>query len=333
MTSVDIPECDMCIIIETKLPHFSLVRGLVQWLLHAELISRMARLPIIERFHRTQEVTDDDKQDSWPADDRCHMQKLLADFTSTAAPRPGETFVIDAPPAPAFHWVCPDCEPNYIPLARHVLYDLVRHISPKVFLQLFSALCLEKSIIVYHKEDVIVSNVVLALHFLLRPLEWVAGSISILPPQLSEMLSAPSPVLVGTPNVVEAIHRGFVLLDVANQSLVFGDGEMQLFPKYQEIEKRISKTWKEIKSADSPGLVEILQAANLLVAELVQPIQRSIMTDLSSSTEIRSKFFEELYLKQFPLAERPFVEAFAATQMFRWRTEQECRRRSDRLRA
>jgi hypothetical protein len=332
MTSCDMPECDMCIVIETKLPHFSLIRGLIQWMLHAELISRMEMLAIIERYYRTQEITDDDKQESWPAENRCHIQKLLGDFASMTGPWPGETFVIDAPPAPTFRWVCPTCEPNYRPLAQHVLYDLVRHVSPKLFIQLFSALCLEKSIVVYHKDETLVSNVVLALHFLLRPMEWVAGSISVLPPQLDDMLSAPSPVLIGTTDRVNLVQRGFVLLDVVNRSLVFGDPQTPLYPKHQEVEKRLQKVWKEIRNVDSPGLAEILDEANLLVAELVQPIPLSIIADISSPTEIRSRFFDELYLKQFPFAERPFVEAFAATQMFRWRIEQECRRRSDRLR-
>jgi hypothetical protein len=49
MTSRDITECGMCITIDTRLLHFLLISGLGQWLLHAELISRMAILPIIER--------------------------------------------------------------------------------------------------------------------------------------------------------------------------------------------------------------------------------------------------------------------------------------------
>jgi hypothetical protein len=96
MTNRDIPECGMYIVIETKLSHFSLIRGIVEWLLHAEPISAMAMFPVAERHLSAQGVTDDNKQQSRPVDNCRHRQKSLGNFGSIAAPPFGETFVIDA---------------------------------------------------------------------------------------------------------------------------------------------------------------------------------------------------------------------------------------------
>jgi hypothetical protein len=92
---------------------------------------------------------------------------------------------------------------------------------------------MEKSIVICHPDERRVCNAVLALHFLLRPLEWVSASISFLPPSLSELLSAPSPILIGAAHLLQPVGPGFVCLDLARPSLAFGDAAVPSSPRFR----------------------------------------------------------------------------------------------------
>jgi hypothetical protein len=328
----EIPTCDICIVISSRRPHYTLFRELIRWFLHAELVARMAVFATIDRYHLTEELPSEDPNRTWPSAHRCSLEEDLLGFFSVPAPEAGRELVIDNPPAPTFRWICPAYEDGceHFPLAQAALYDLVRSTSPRVFVQLITALWLETSIIVYHPDESRVANVILALHYLLLPLVWVSGSISVLPPDLSDMLYAPSPVLIGTAHVVEFIQEHWVFVDLTKGKIFFGSAEPVTHPAMRQLEQTARMSWRTIRGPDSPGILDLLHLSNLEVDRLLTPLPTSIITDFSDAEDIQSHFFEELYLSQFPFAERLFVEAFAATQMFRWRAEQECRRKTDR---
>jgi hypothetical protein len=167
MTDSGISTCDMCIAIHTKSPHFAIFRGPIGWIMQGRLVSRMATAPVIERYYATGEVTHQDTLKMWPLADRRSLQIELSHLCMRGG---NEAAIIESPPAPAFVWTCgggPGIE-------RHATYDLVRRLSPNVFVRLPSELLRERSIIMYERRETVVCNAILALHFLLKPMEWIS---------------------------------------------------------------------------------------------------------------------------------------------------------------
>jgi hypothetical protein len=238
--------------------------------------------------------------------------------------------VIDSPPSRVFQWRRPRVRKNYYPLGQRALADLVKYTNIRVFSQMFAALLLEKTIVVYHPDDAVVSHVILALHFMLRPLRWVNGSVSILPDNLAALLAAPTPLLVGQTTELGEMQPWFAYFDLAKQK--HEAGGVLLYPKAGEMEKTLRHIW-QTKPSKLEAYGEILDCTNGVVQTFLDPVEQALMSQFSQSGTVRSAFFRELYLKRFPLEERQFAEAVTRTQMFQMRVEQDCRRRSDGLSA
>jgi hypothetical protein len=96
---------------------------------------------------------------------------------------------------------------------------------------------------VFHTDETIVNTVILALHFMLRPLRWVSGSISILHDCLEDLLSAPNPLLVGMTKQLIEMGLGFVYFNLVTREVRASDGDFPLLPKRAEMEKKLKHIW------------------------------------------------------------------------------------------
>jgi hypothetical protein len=259
----------------------------------------------------------------------------LAEALAGALPQPppekDALLVFDRAPYPPFRWRRPVSERGYMELARHALKCLLGHLSLPTFVTLFSAVCLEKFVIVYHRDPVVVTQAVLALHFMIRPLRWVLGSVSLLPEALWELLTAPSPMVIGTAVAVPALERGKVFVDIGRDHIAI-DEQFPDYPHRTQMIRELAAVLGEAKALTDGHLNRLVMATNLAVRDMLGPCEASIMTDMSDAQKTQSKFIEELYLGQAPVKDRPFLREFSSTQMFRHHVEQECRKRSDRRR-
>jgi hypothetical protein len=195
----------------------------------------------------------------------------------------------------------------------------------------FTALCFERTIVVFNEDEIVVNHILLSLHCLLRPLRWVCGSLSFLPLHLWDLLNAPNPLLIGMTREPESIQLGALYVDTMEDSILWEGDRPNNSPRIAKIETLAAKLWKLVKSPESPELLHLLRGCNEFVAEMLAPVAQSIMTDFSDPSQIQSKFFVELYLKQFAMADRAFVREVAATQMFMLYVEQSCRRKSEAM--
>lgn len=292
------------------------------------MIARMQVSHYIERFLEGRGPIGDDMVE-WPA---AHRSKFLQEFARIAAiapPGPNETIVIDSPPCRVFRWQRPGVPKIYFPLASRALADVVKHIDLRAFTTLFSALLLEKTIIVYHTDEAIVNNAILALHFILRPLRWVSGSISILPEQLTDLLNAPNPLLVGLDKPLTVSGSDFVYFNLVAQDLHVLGPNFPLYPKYAELEMRLRAVWAPPPKGHEPvDYTSILAVTSSVVGLLMNAVDASIMSDMTGA-EAHSLFLREFFLPRFPREEQPFAQAFSETQMFQLQVEHACRRRSD----
>jgi hypothetical protein len=233
---------------------------------------------------------------------------------------------IDLPPFSVFRWTRPRVPKNYFPLAEKVLEEVVRRTDQRTFAHLFSALLLEKTIVVFHPEEEVVSSTILALHFMLRPLRWASGSVSVLPEVLEDLLSAPNPLLIGMTQKLTEMQPWFVYFDLERQRMRL-DSEFMLLPGIAVMEKALKGIWQR----KSGRFAEILGWTSIIVTKFLTPITQAIMSDWDERGNVFSRFCREAYLAAFGNKERAFADAFSTTQMFQVQVEQDCRRRSDRL--
>jgi hypothetical protein len=168
MSATDSPTTEICFAFKTKFPFFELFVNLTRWLLESEMVSRMEVCDLVERSLAGQSPL---SATSWPTSTRERLVRDLAVLSAEIPPNPDEDVVIDSPPSRLFRWKRPRVRRNHYPLGRRVLADVVKYLNQPRFTQLFSALLLEKTIVVYHPDEVVVNHVVLAMHFMLRPLK------------------------------------------------------------------------------------------------------------------------------------------------------------------
>jgi hypothetical protein len=317
------PQSEIALVIKTKFPFHALFDELFRWFIVADRVYRLPISTFLDDYYLGKvQVT----KESQPWFDECRdfFTNIVLFVITLPPPDPGSPFLIDQPPVPRFSWDRPAAEHAFFPLAHTCLDCVVKHLSLPQFLTLFSALLLEKTILFYHKDESVVSQFVLASHYLLRPLLWVCGSISVLPKSLEDLLSAPNPFLLGLVEPVREIGPGAVFVDLIRPDIVLGDRKIQLMPASKALEKSLKPAWKNPEA--NLGLV--LQECNQVVAELIAPVCSSIMTDFTQKDAPQSKFFKDLYLQHFPRDQRTFLDAFTSTQMFEVHLEQECKKRS-----
>ena len=327
VTHTAVPTCDVCLAMKTRFPCLDLFRKFVRWLFDTENVARMTDFATIDRYLFNYCPLDDGDFGSWPELHRQVFRKEIMTSLASVFPCPGNEVHIDIVPFPEFRWVVPNHEESKDEIAREVLFDLVKRVTVRMFMKIMKALVLEKTIIVYHKEECVVTNVILALHFLLQPMKWVCGSVSVLPPQFEDLLNAPNPFLIGSLYPMQQVTNGYVYVELEQRYVQWDDDEFR-YPKEIEMERAVKELFRKIHDKESHHLLDLLHLCNDSVKRMIDPVSNSIIADVSDADLIQSKFFVELFLKQFVYDERPFLEAFCETQMFQLYIEQECKKRS-----
>ncbi|CAM9690413.1 unnamed protein product [Ectocarpus sp. 12 AP-2014] len=116
-----------------------------------------------------------------------------------------------------------------------------------ILVAVVGALMCEYQVIVVSENLGLLSSAVLALAALTRPLLWVHPLVPVMPVDMSEVLSAPVPYLIGTPRLVAGaegggrvhgpLSPGQVLLDADEKKVVFAhaeDASRTELPRYRE---------------------------------------------------------------------------------------------------
>ena len=324
----DMPSCYQCIAIKSKLPYDSLFEELMKWILQCEMIGRMQISDELDNFLNGNIVKE---HSYWPKDCQKQMFDNLQFLFSLTTNCIDEKIFIDELPFPTFQWKAPDVAVQYYPLAARSTYNFVKHVDIHMFWSIFSAMLLERQIIVYHPDIEIASSVILSLHFLLKPLKWVLHSFSVLPPTMIDFSNSPSSVLIGTIIEIANTDQDCVTVNLKERKVIAGR-PINIHPKEKKFCNRFQHSYQEINSPESPVIIEMIESCNHIVEKMISKINASIMSDYSDESNIQSKFIEELYLQHFKEEEREFLHCFCDAQMFMMYTEQLCRKKSENMR-
>ncbi len=129
------------------------------------------------------------------------------------------------------------------PWMSHTLFSTVR---PSVIVQVLSALCRERQVLVMGDQPRLVSSCVLALAALLQPFPWLSPLVPILPSTMLGVLTAPVPFLMGLSLGTSPYPLDFDLqdqendhcydvLDIRNQVFYSSEGSLSIMDEGESL--------------------------------------------------------------------------------------------------
>ena len=324
----NMPYCNFCMAIQSKYPSRSLFSKLLKWILLSETTARLQISNVLDSFYSGDLISN---IIIWPESQHSSFLECLRSFFSRSVPQEFEKILIDKKPYPIFEWIAPQTTNIYYPMVSKCLFQIIKLLDISNFWKLFSSILLERSIIIYHPKQKIVCDAIISLHFLIKPLIWACSTISILPPSLYDLLNIPNPIIIGTIKPIDEINCGWVFVDLT-KNRIFTDEEIILHPKKNKFYSGFSRKYSIINNNhknDTNLIIEILETCNAFVKEMIELLNKSIITDFSDPLNVQSKFFEEMYLQFFEHDERDFFHNFCTSQMVMLHIEQLCRKSSD----
>lgn len=315
----------VCLAFKTKLPFHELFRNLGRWILQSELVTRFGRS--VDIFSEDGGRIDREMWAQFQAQ-RASIRSAIEALYRLPVPIQGNSLEYESESAliPSFRWERPlvTDAANHLMLAQEAVRVLMKFIPKKRFAALFFSLFLEKKILVHSVDMQYVCWAVLALHFLLRPLCWVCGSVSSLPRMLEDLLDSPNPMIFGLNFVAAADEPDNVYVDLAKRSVVAPAYPEPPFRR--EFADGVNSIWEK---EGAPAL--LLQHCNDYVQRVISSVQMCIMTNFTDPVHVNSIFMSELFLGHFKPEERGFCSELKDTQMFTFYVEQECRKKSDQM--
>ena len=249
------PKAQICICVRTKFPYYTLFKSFFEWIIQAENVGRIEILPKIDGYLSNKsydfstEIRTEENGGSllvgervWPDNQRQIMKDSLIFFLITMPPERNATIEYDSPPLPLFKWTRPDVEKSYRNLAIHCMHDVAKYITPDILMLIYSALCLERTIIIYHPTISIVCNFVMACHFILRPFRWAGSSIAPLPKSLNDFLNSPTPIIIGIIDPLEEIQDNNAYLNLQSKKFKVSE-KLPLISGHDELKSKLSEHW------------------------------------------------------------------------------------------
>jgi hypothetical protein len=151
--------------------------------------------------------------------------------------------------------------PNDIRLESTELSDLFELVDAEMLLNIFGSLLLERKVILFSENMMLLSSSILALDSILYPFQWQYPLITILPQNLMEICQAPFPVLAGTMEKLSIdIEEGILVnLDTKECQQKCGD-ERTLLP--ENLRKSLTISLEMVDMIDKGK-----KLSNVLIAE------------------------------------------------------------------
>ncbi|EAY03996.1 hypothetical protein TVAG_195890 [Trichomonas vaginalis G3] len=323
------PSTEMAICIQSQYKNATVFYEFMKWIIESERIGRMSITPFLELFIQLNSITmtnvekmfGPDASKLWPDMHRQRILTVLPNCIYSMLPDIGDKFIIDYPPFPNFEWQRDSGLKGDLLFFKNCLEKLVEKFEPMEYISLLSALLAERTIIVYSSSRSVVANSIYALHAMLLPLNWVSTTISLLPADLMDILDSPAPLIAGETMWPIVSPKDAVVLNLDKCEYTFPK-DLVMYPTASQLKKRLKPLFVEKK------IPEIINLTSMTIKELIFPVKVSIMTDYTDKNNPGSRFVYELFMKNFPVTSRKFIDAMASTQMLRFYIELECRKKS-----
>jgi hypothetical protein len=322
-------------VIQTAFPFRELFDSLLVWIIQFERIGRFQLTSVIDGALRSDAPVKLD----WPRGQAAMFQEFIDRLFETPFEEQATEFALDESPYPPIQWRNASHDRPEQGLAWQTLSVLLRHTSRAGFELILSALLTERPILIVGAHRSTVTDVVLALQLMIHPLRWVSPSLSLIPHTMLEFLDLPTAWLYGLAGLSVKCPAHAVLVDLASKAvrtslkiLEVPDVETRERGKV-DFRRGFRRHWDKVAATPEDAAREIMRDIAMLVAKLLEPVARSIVTNISSPESTTSTFVPELYLAHFNRDHRRFVQAFSETQMLQFVVQRICKEQSNEFRS
>ena len=320
----DVPCSEMCICVQSSYPDSNLYYGFLKWILQCERVGKFSITQATDMFLQDK-LTDNEMKNfgaQWPEKHRDSLSALAAKIIFSEIPAPGDKLFVDKSPFPPFSWTREVTHKRKdFELCLSSMRTLISFTPLSIYMQLISALLLEKRIIVYSNSCSITTDIILAFHAMLYPMKWVAPSISILPDAATDIFDSPSSTMLGIDKPLKNPPDNTYYYDCDKREFKC-PRQLHPFPHAMLLEERLKPLFVDPSGKEK----EIIEMTNMAMKDILSPLRASIITDFSDPKKSGSRFMPELFLKNFPSESRLFVKSMLNTQMMQFHIELECRR-------
>lgn len=273
----------------------------------------------------------------WPECSFDDRTAFLSQLYQLNLPIFGEYFNITFNNSPLLSWKMPFSQDVPHTLAQWGSNALLSWIDEQNFIRLISAILLEKYFIVIGRSISDIMRVVSFIPQLPFPFTWICPIITILPPDLFDVMDSPMANILGVripddPNEANFLdncleeHKSAVIINLETKKINIPPN-MPLMPAADVFKSQIEPIWPEKNRPKTiHTLLNILQEH--LNSSLSEPIGRSSPTmHQKEGNDIieGSMFIPELFMRNFPPEDHSFLNLFLETQLFSAFKEQICR--------
>ena len=312
-----VPQSLICIVIHAKVARRGLYYNVIDWLLQCE---HMVRLDVFFRSFGSSECV-------WPQKKMFH--RFLKHVQMFPFDPEANECEIHEGPFPSFKWIGDETVPRpELAVVRDCVNMFIDHVDVNGFLTLISGLILEFPIYVLGKEKTLVSDTIMALTFMVYPLQWIMPVISLLPEEMHELVDSPVPSLIGTcGNVTPKLPNALIVdLDAPPNKAVRSVSPVPHIPDDGTLMQELTWYMEHMRKDRFTAICCIVSAIEDKIRNLLEPVPRSIVSDFTSKQQTR--FMIELFLANFEKQDRHFMRLMRETQMFEYHLNRECRRQS-----
>jgi hypothetical protein len=326
---------EICVVIQTAFPFRELFNSLLTWTIQFDRIGRFQLTSRIDVALRSDAPIELD----WPRGQAAAFQEFIDQLYDTPFNEQSAEFAFDQSPYPPIHWRNPAHDRPEQELAWQTLSTLLRHTTRAGFELLLSALLTERPMLIVGPHVSTVTDVVLAVQLMIHPLRWVGPSVSLIPHEMLDFLDLPTTWLYGLAGLSVPCPAHAVLVDLGSKTvktslkvLEAPDVETRERGKV-EFRREFRRHWDKVASAPEDAARDIMRDIAMLVSKLLEPVTRSIVTNIGSPQAVTSTFVPELYLAHFNRDHRRFVQAFSETQMLQFVVQRICKEQSNTFRS
>ena len=227
------------------------------------------------------------------------------------------------------NWRMPVKEELHLQMAIWGKSPLIDWITVDDLLKLLAAVMLENYIVVLGHRTVNVIHTVTLIPQLISPFVVTSPVITMLPPDMFELMESPMPSIVGIcAKFRPKVPEGRVVIDLDNKVISFPD--ILRLPRAKNLKMVLEPIWgtrdREFGRSTAETIIRLIH--EFMETEFSAAIMRSMVTKACKDGAEGTRFVPELFLPLFSAKEKMFIESWMETLQFQSFKEQRCLQKS-----
>lgn len=332
-----IPQAIFALCIESSHPFYKFYFMILERILKIEAKSRISAQNLFLEYYSSDNIQ---HEMLWPNSTYFVRESFLNQLLQSFLPCYNEELTIYSNGFPKFTFRMPSIDNAPFSIALWSYKPLLKWIKLEDFLHLISSLLLEKSIFVVGSNAEEIIKTTAFLPQLISPFLWVCPLISILPPNLEEILDAPMTIIIGIlSRLKNRIPPDSYVIDLDEHKFIKPASMLKL-PFHHELKielRQNSYLFKGRKDSFSKKhALELLKILKQFISEkLADPVFKSILSNLTTDGSEGSMFISKIYCDFFKGKYEnyeSFIQSLIETTLFGAFKEQNCRNKT-RLRS